>query len=172
MGKKVHFYDSNGSGISDPASTAARYATANHSIAYGISSLQNFTDQLDWMKSQNDRINALVIETHGSSGAIYFGDDMLSVSNGGFRLAGRGYEDLFEPEARIFLNGCNVAVGEEGKLFLKMLGDIFFKKSNGSIGGSTSAGLSNFFNGKTYHLWGDTIRLFYKGGKYSSTSES
>jgi hypothetical protein len=164
MGKKYHIYDAKGNSIKDPSSTAATYATANHSTALGVKNIENLRATFDWLRNSKIRIEALVIETHGTPGAIYFGDETLTISNVDGWLAGRGYEELFENGARVFLNGCNVAEGENGVGFLRMLGNIFFKKSYGAIGGSTSWGLP-FFNGKIYHLWGDTVRLYYQGGK-------
>jgi hypothetical protein len=84
----------------------------------------------------------MVIETHGSPGALYFGSDMLDEA----RLAsfrGRGFEDLFVENTRIFLNGCNIAAtGKDcsgtrctivnGKAFLEAFARTFLSRAGGT----------------------------------------
>jgi hypothetical protein len=166
-----HFYDSTDSSYSSPADTSGTReddrGSSDPSAAYilvGIESLQALRDQFDYMIGNYSNVDRLVVETHGIAGAIYFGDQQLCISNVGGWFAGRGYESLFNPGARILLNGCNVAEGAVGRQFLRAIGTIFLKMNGGSVAGCTSIGLANPFNGRVYHLWGDIVEIYFTSG--------
>lgn len=163
MASKYVIYDSKDTGIGMSVSTATDYAKKYGWTAVGVGSLQELRDALDAMKTNNVRLERLLVTTHGSPGSISFGGQSLSVANIGW-VTGRGYEDLFEPGARVFLDGCNVAEGAAGSGFLRKLGETFFIKASGSIGASTSAGLGNPFGAGVFHLWGETKRLYFQAG--------
>jgi hypothetical protein len=162
-----HFYDGAESGLGSPQDSSTRRENQRGSDAYiliAISSIGELRRQLDSMLSTRATVGRLLVETHGSAGAIYFGKQQLCTSNLGPWLAGRGYEDMFEPGARVLFNGCNVAEGRMGREFLRAIGRIFFKKNFGSVAGLTSAGIVVPFGGRVYHLWGDLVEIYFGSG--------
>ncbi len=177
MGKLVHFYSapsgSVGDYLSGPDVTGSARAKETGAIGIRTQDLQDFDFQLKNLKNLGIKIERMVIETHGSPGALYFGNDSLD-STSLVRLKGKGYEELFEENARIFLNGCNIAESEcstgtcgpagNGRKFLLDLARLFLFKGGGRVGASTSKGIP-FFNNKVYHLWGTTMYAYIsKGG--------
>jgi hypothetical protein len=80
---------------------------------------------------------------------------------------------MFEEDARIFLNGCNIAESEcstgtcgpraNGRKFLVDMARVFLRKNGGRVGASTSKGIP-FFDGKVYHLWGETVYALISRG--------
>jgi hypothetical protein len=161
-----------GDALNGPEVTASARAKELGAIGIRANSLSDLRFNLDNLKKHQPRIDRLVIETHGSPGAMYFGNERLDSSNLSW-LTGRGYEEMFVENARVFLNGCNIAeVGEasagesnDGRVFMKEIGKIFLAKGGGRVGASTSIGLGLPTN-KVYHLWGDTVYVFIsKGGQ-------
>src|SRR5262249_32808661 len=91
------------------------------------------------------------------------GDDQLDTAHL-LSLQGKGFHSVFAPGARVFFGGCNIAEGRDGLEFLKAFGQTFLFNGGGSVGPSTSLGLSArawVGNGKQYHLWGTTKRLYF-----------
>jgi hypothetical protein len=163
MASHYVFYDSTDTGIGMSASTAPDYAQKYGWTAVGIGSLQELRDAFDRLKTANTRIARLLVTTHGGPGRISFGGQRLDVTNLAW-ITGRGYEEVFENGARVFLDGCNVAEGNAGSTFLRKLGEAFFIKVSGSIAASTSVGLGNPFGAGVYHLWGEVKRLYFAPG--------
>jgi hypothetical protein len=166
-----HLYDSTDSSSGSPADTSGTReddrGSSDPSAAYilvSIDSLQALRDQFDYMTANYSSVDRMVVETHGSAGAIYFGNQQLCIANLGPWFAGQGYESLFNPGARILFNGCNVAEGVAGREFLREVGRTFLKMNGGSVAGCTSAGLANPFNGRVYHLWGDIVEIYFASG--------
>jgi hypothetical protein len=177
MGQLIHFYSAPGEwrdNINGPEVTGSKRAQATGAIGIRLANFEDFWRALDGMVVRNDRISRMVIETHGSPGAMYFGNDMVAVSSI-LGLRGRRYETLFDENAHIFLNGCNIAETEcstgtcgpagNGRKFLFEMAKLFLSSGGGRVGASTSKGLGTPIANKVYHLWGTTVYVFInKGG--------
>jgi len=179
MGRLVHFYAVAGSWqdhLSGPEITGSQRAKDTGAIGIRVENVADFKFQLQNLKKLNIKMDRMVIETHGSPGAVYFGNDPLNVDTL-IAFKAQGFEELFEENARVFLNGCNIAESEcstgtcgpegNGRKFLLDFARIFLFKGGGRVGASTSKGLP-FFNSKVYHLWGTTIYAYIaKGGGHT-----
>lgn len=165
MGELVHIYANDSKEEGEPADTAPKRAAATGARSIGVVGIAGLKAAFKNLLDQHIKISRLVIETHGTPGAIKFGTDKLEVTKlSEFR--GQGYEGLFEDNARIFLNGCNIAktghdcsgsscVTSNGRDFLREFAKIFLVKSGGRVGASTSLG--TVFKGisdKVFHFPG------------------
>lgn len=165
MGILVHIYANDSKEEGEPADTAPKRAAATGARSIGVVGIAGLKTAFKTLLTEHVKISRLVIETHGTPGAMKFGSDRLEVTKlSEFR--GQGFEDLFEDNARIFLNGCNIAkighdcsgtscVVNNGREFLREFARIFLIKSGGRVGASTSLG--TVFKGisdKVFHLPG------------------
>jgi hypothetical protein len=179
MGNLVHFYSKNvgwRDDVAGPGKTGANRAAQTSAMGYKIDDFASFTATLRSLKSAGTKIDRWVIETHGSPGAMYFGTDPVTWSQIS-GLASDGFDEMFESNARIFLNGCNIAESEcstgtcgpagNGRKFLLEMAKVFLRKNGGRVGASTSKGLAlgAFLPGnKIYHLWGETVYVLISPG--------
>jgi len=129
-------------------------------VGYKIDSFKTLVEKLDNLQSRHMQIDRMIIVTHGNSGLIVFGSDFITTAwiNS---LDGRGYSSMFPKNARIFLNGCNIANKDntgDGHEFLAAIARVFLRTNGGRAGASTSLGLADpFFSSNVYHLWGKVI---------------
>src|SRR5258708_248497 len=176
MGQLVHFYSTNvgwRDDVSGPGVTGANRAAATGALGFEIVNFAAFVMKLQTLQGESTKIDRMVIETHGSPGALYFGTDCVNSARIN-SLDGNGFENMFESNAHIFLNGCNIAETEcttgtcgpagNGRQFLVEMARVFLRMNGGRVGASTSKGIP-FFNNKVYHLWGKTVYvLIARGG--------
>jgi hypothetical protein len=145
-----------------PATTAPRRARELGARAIGVKGLNDFEAELKNLKGT--KIDRMVIESHGRPGAVFLGKDTLS-STSLIRLKGQGHEDLFEANARVLLNGCNVAENAVGRQFLLDLARLFLFKGGGRVGGGTAKGYTEIGSDKVFHLTGTQVYAYInKGG--------
>jgi len=181
MAEYIYIYsDGEPGAYGEPSSTAPRRAAQLGATPYSARNVAELLDLFTQFTTRTVTIDRMVIETHGSPGALYFGSDMLDEA----RLAsfrGRGFEDLFVENTRIFLNGCNIAAtGKDcsgtrctivnGKAFLEAFARTFLSRAGGRVGASTSLGhVVPPVSAKVYHL--NTTYYVYisrGGGQYGS----
>ena len=123
---------------------------------------------LDELVSTDTQFGRALFETHGSTGAIYFGGE--AVTGADFRgWAGRGYERIFSYLwARIYFNGCNVADSPNGWDFLDGAGSIFLKRGGGTTFAQTGVGRPIIFSGHVHHFGSSTAySLWAPGGVFT-----
>lgn len=183
MGELVYIYadkKSIGSGSDQPSGTAPKRAAATGARAIQVTGIQSLKDALKKLLSDKVVIERLVIETHGNPGVIYLGADTLDVTKLK-EFNGQGFEGMFAENARVFLNGCNIAktghdcggsscVITNGRDLLRELAIIFLIKSGGRVGASTSLGtVWGGFSDKVYHLPGFETD---KSGPHWETSDT
>lgn len=162
----VHIYDNNPStkwGIDNSVSSGAT-ARSEDRIMKPVNTINEMRQAFDDLLSANTRVERLLVETHGSSGRIGIGHDVIDYVNVISWFAGRGYERMFTSSARILFNGCSVAEGTNGWRFLETFGSIMLRLNGGQVTGWTSGGSSNPFNGHVIHLWGDVRSVFFAPG--------
>jgi hypothetical protein len=117
----------------------ARNAGAGHVI--GLDSIGDFYATWGDLKQTGVKVSRLDISSHGSPGVLDIRGDRLDASD--LRnLRGKGYEDLFEPDARVLIYGCNIAgqgekPGENGRPFLEAFALTFLFKGGGRVSGNT-----------------------------------
>ena len=163
MNETYHFYAS--SLLDDGFNPEDRDRDDRVYRRFAINDLEGLRAAFDQILSEGKRIDRLLIETHGSSGAIYFGDQALTFTNIYSWLGHRGYENPFNYDGFIYIDGCNVAEWEQGRNFLQRFGGLFFKLRGGTCGAWTSTGYTNFLTGdKTWHPFGKYIKVKFPGG--------
>jgi hypothetical protein len=145
---------------------------------YSISSYAALEKLFRTFRYSGRKISKLEFDTHGFTGGIVLGNDGIMADQWRW-MKGKGYEQVFPPGARVFFSACNVAEGSDGIDFLIEFGKTFFLTKEGSVGASDSLGLGVSptaadwgLGGKIYHLWGNTVRVYFEqGGRYSVTSD-
>jgi hypothetical protein len=157
--KLLHIYDSNDWTI---RFTATRRGVIDKVAASSV--VGDLVPGIDALAAAGARFDKILFETHGSPGAIYFGDEALNAKWIRDNLLTRHYETLCAPETRVYFNGCNVAEGRGGWEFLEAAAELFLRVSGGSVFGQTSVGLANPFNGHVVHPWGDVRTLYVAPG--------
>lgn len=175
MAQLVHFYSTNvgwRDDLSGPGVTGPGRAASTGAMGFAIGDFAAFVTALQTLKAASTKIDRMVIETHGSPGALYFGTESVNWAKI-HSLDGVGFESMFESNARIFLNGCNIAETEcttgtcgpagNGRKFLVEMARVFLRMNGGRVGASTSKGLP-FVNDKVYHLWGQTVYVLTARG--------
>jgi len=133
-----------------------------------ISGLDRFFQQrLVHNKSKIDRLD---FHTHGNSGFISLGSDQLHYDFIIEYFSKKGYENVFNNNARIFFHGCSVAEGGKGELFLALFGGTFLRQRGGRVGASTGAGyLLSWAGGpSSWHPIGNTVYAYVKPGGSTS----
>ena len=175
MGEFIWIYsDGTPGAYGEPSTTAPRRAAEVGATWYEVSDVDKLRDLLISFKGNTD-IDRLVLETHGSPGAVWFGSTALDQTTlGSFR--GKGLEDIFTENARIFLNGCNIAsTGQtcggtsctmiNGRALLEEMARVFLFKGGGRVGASTSLGhVMPFLSNKVIHLPSTYYVYINKGG--------
>jgi hypothetical protein len=169
MGDLVHFYSINvGDESSGPGETGPARAAETGAIPFALSNFADFNNGLKTLKDGGHKISRMVIETHGTPGALYFAKESVGAAKIQ-SLDGVGYEQMFEGDARIFLNGCNIAETEcstgscgpsgNGRQLLTAVARVFLRQNGGRVGASTSSGIPIYGN-KIYHITPGTRTVY------------
>jgi len=108
----------------------------------------------------------VIFHTHGNSGMIFFGDEVLRwwdwYSPDWFDV---GFNKLFPgPNTKIYFTGCDVADRTEGWKFLEASVRSLCRYGDGRAIGWTSLGFVNPFGGHVKHLWGSIRQVMLVGG--------
>ncbi len=165
MGSFIYIYSapaSKGDILFGPDVTGRNRAKSLGAFGIRVSSFEDLAFHLTNLLRSRYQIDRMVIETHGMAGALQFGPDIVS-SASLLSLIGKQYNTMFEADARIFLNGCNIADNKIGQRFLSDMAQLFLSKNGGRVGASDSKGIP-FFNNKVYHLWGTTFYVLINRG--------
>ena len=176
MAEFVHIYSDQDPGeTGEPSTTAPKRAAQVGATAYEANDVTELLGLFEKFKARNAVIDRMVIETHGSPGALYFGESRWD-ANALASFAAKGFEELFAENARMFLNGCNIAaIGRDcngkqcttvdGKAFLQDVERTFLFKGGGRVGASSSLGhVFPGFSSKVYHLPNTYYAYINKGG--------
>jgi hypothetical protein len=137
-----------------------------------VTSVAGMVGALDKIRMSGTRFDRCLFETHGTPGSIWFGEEALTSEYIEKYLTTRYWDQIFQPNSRIYFNGCNVAEGQDGSRFLRAAASSFIKSFGGTVFGQTSLGFPNPFNGHVIHLWGDTKTLYVEpGGRIVEATE-
>lgn len=104
--------------------------------------------------------HSLIFNTHGSTGLMHLGADEVTAKQVRSELGGKGFEGLLAPNATVSFQGCNIAEGPRGELFLATAGEVFLKTGGGIVKGNTGTGWAAPLLGST--------RGFYPLGEWIS----
>jgi hypothetical protein len=163
MPNKLYIYDK--SSWQDALQAAGRFDFADKGVVtLPIASRQDVLDGLDKLLSKGATFDRMLIQTHGNTGRIWFGDDKMWDTSWKTYFSNRKYERLFPAESRIYFDGCDVAAGGMGVEFLRAAGRVFLKGMGGEVVGWTSSGLGlpgwwPFIGGHTIHISGQLVRI-------------
>jgi hypothetical protein len=166
---KLYIYDK--SSRIDRWQAAGRFSGDNEVLTIGVSSgVKNLQKVFESLAGNNQKFNRVVFQTHGSPGAIYFGNESVNAAT--WKTLFRGYETMFPVYTRMYFDGCNVAEGGFGTDFLIAAGSVFFllEVAKRSVGkhGNWPAGIHIGLCGHTIHFGGGSnlkkIR-FFRGGQ-------
>lgn len=109
-----------------------------------------------WLDAE-ESFDILDFHTHGGPGVIYIGSEELNVGNLR-RLSTSRINEIFNNDAQIVFNGCNVGEGHQGEWFLLRFGKLMLKGGGGKVIGNTGLGIADaFFSGDVFHPFGDWV---------------
>jgi Domain of unknown function (DUF4347) len=162
MPKKLYVYDSGG--FQDRMQAAGRFE-GQGVVTLPVSSIRQLIDGLDKFVASGATFDRMLIQTHGNTGHIYFGDESIwDTTWSGKDFTNRKFEKLFPLSSRIYFDGCDVAAGGVGTEFLRAAGQLFLKGGGGEVMGWTSAGLGlpgwwPFIGGHTIRVSGHLVTI-------------
>ena len=172
--RKLYIYDKNDG--TDRSQADGRFDPSDEIVTLAVLSTDELKNQLQQLVSTNNTFDRVLFQTHGNSGIIAFGDQIVGADD--FAGLVGGCEVMFPIFTRVYFDGCDVADGDEGWNFLEAAGKALFKKGGGMTYGWTSLGFGlpgwiPFIGGHTAHPWGDIrIVTFSPGAKVLKRIES
>ncbi|MHC5537221.1 hypothetical protein ACYOEI_03175 [Singulisphaera rosea] len=173
MPKKLYIYDK--TSFHDRMQAAGRFDTTDKGVVtLPVGSIPEVIRGLDELVSQGATFDRMLIQTHGNTGRIWFGDDVVWNDTWTSQFDGRNYDKLFPSPSRIYFDGCDIAGSALGLAFLKAAGSVFLKGMGGEVIAWTSMGLGMpgwwpFVGGHTLHLVGKPVTIrFARGGTEGS----
>jgi hypothetical protein len=109
---------------------------------------------------------SLVFNTHGDEGILRLGADEVTSNLVRSELGGKGFERFLKPNATVTFEGCSIAEGPSGELFLVRAGQVFLSRGGGDVKGNTGKGWSAPLLGSTkgFHPFGDWITVRIAAG--------
>lgn len=82
-------------------------------------------DQISETLARCDRLDAVHVVSHGTSGAVKLGDTWLRADSlDGYAGQIAGWQDALKSDADLLLYGCNLAESNDGRLLLESLGSL------------------------------------------------
>lgn len=171
--RKLYIYDKS-DGI-DRRQANGRFDPGDDIVTLAVENIADLTQRLNQLAAANSTFDRLLIQTHGNSGKIFFGNTGVGAVNIGSIMAGS--EVMFPAWTRVYFDGCNVADGDAGWAFLEEAGKVLLKKAGGITYGWTSLGFGlpgwlPFLGGHTVHPWGDTRYVTFAPGGTPSGRDS
>jgi hypothetical protein len=129
-----------------------RDALRKLAITGGIAGLKSSWDS--FVKSPGGPYSRVVFDTHGNKGMIHFNNEALSWGEVGSTFGKYNYGHIFPFFTRVYFDGCNVAEGDFGWLFLQEIAKTFCRTGGGVVFGWTSKGYTlNFWGHTAPHKW-------------------
>jgi hypothetical protein len=96
--------------------------------------------------------------THGGAGSISIGSEQLKASNMAEKVANKRLELAFNAGAQVVFQGCNVADGPWGELFVAGCGYHLLRKQGGKVKAHTGLGVAEpLYTGNVYHPFGNWV---------------
>lgn len=164
---KLFIYDVTTEEDRDQAS--ARIDDDEDMTVLGVTSKTHLLGELDRLVRGKQHFSRVLVQTHGTPGSIEFNGHPIFDTTLKTDFMGRGFHTLFPAYALIYFDGCNVAKGDSGTVFLDTFGSIFLRGAGGQVFGWTSYGYGMssripFIGGHTVHFSGSVKRAYFNPG--------
>ena len=168
----LHIYDANDFSIDLTASIRRFWSAPKEIYRVPVYGYLELLEALDKLVRDRRQFARALFETHGSSGAIYFGGDSIDAKRMR-HLTSRGYDRIFSfLWCRIYFNGCNVADDPDGWDFLDAAGNVFLKRGGGHVFAQTKKGYGIPLNGHVHHFSSTTAySVWAPGGVFAGHVE-
>ena len=175
----VMFWDATDSWLPDFAERLARELDVKTEktritrayTGFGISAIEELPTKFAELRDQGTSIHRMIVVTHGNPGKIRFASSYLFAEGIIKLLSGRGFENLFQPGARVEFQGCSLAkipdgcylgdcaLTENGLVFLDTFARTLLT-NGGRVSAWDSTGYSfriigtgdHHFNGSIHHI--------------------
>lgn len=146
-----------------------RDASRKLAISGGVAALKNSWD--GFVKSPGGPYSRVVFDTHGNKGMIFFKHEAVLWGDVSRIFGGVDYGRIFPSFTRVYFDGCNVAEGDFGWLFLQEIAKALCGKGGGVVFGWTSKGYALSVWGHTaphkwFHPWGKVRYVVAKPGGF------
>jgi hypothetical protein len=155
----LHFYDDSDymTRVTAGVRTVNRSLGMKSTYLVPVDTLPGFLEALDKLVQDGKQYSRCLIETHGTSGTFYFGDDYVNGSIIRNWFTNRGFEKIFPfIGSRIYLNGCNIADNPLGWDLLDAMGSVFLKLGGGEVFAQTDVGRPVIYTGTVHHWFDET----------------
>lgn len=142
-----------------------RDASRKLAISGGVAALKNSWD--GFVKSPGGPYSRVVFDTHGNKGMIFFKHEAVLWGDVSRIFGGVDYGRIFPSFTRVYFDGCNVAEGDFGWLFLQEIAKALCGKGGGVVFGWTSKGYA-------LSVWVTLHRTngFTHGGRFDMSSRN
>ena len=85
----------------------------------------NGIEQITKVLAQQENLNSIHVISHGDPGTLYLGNTALNNNNlGNYASKIREWQKALANKANLFLYGCSVAAGTNGKTFVKQISEL------------------------------------------------
>jgi hypothetical protein len=167
MAGKLFIYDTGDANNVDQAD--GRFSAGYDVTEIATDSVAGLLNGLDGLVRRRATFDRLLVQTHGSPGTIYFGNESILPYEWNNRFAGRGYHLLFPTYTRIYFDGCNVGAADIGTRFLTAAGQVFTRIAGGEVFAFTNPGYGfpgwvPFIGGHTIHVGAPLKKVFLLAG--------
>ncbi len=153
MGEKIHFWADIKDDFRPSSETLAdEHAGEDEGLSVRLTSLADLQSELQFLKVEGRKVDLMDFHTHGNKGSIALGAESLNVNNVALRLNNKGFDRIFNQDASINFDGCNVGQGYQGEFFLALVGRILLVSSGGKVMGNTGVGIGMPFLVKVGYL--------------------
>jgi hypothetical protein len=109
-----------------------------------------------WVQGE-ESFDFIDFHTHGAPGLLCIGADELTIGTI-YKIFTPKVDQIFNNDAQVIFNGCNVAEGHWGEYFLVKFGETMLKGGGGKVFGNTGLGIMDpVFTGDVFHPLGDWV---------------
>jgi len=170
----LHIYDASDLSIDSTAAIRRLWSAPQNIHRVPVYGYVDLLDKLNELVRDGREYPRALFETHGSSGAIYFGNDKINANMMKHNFAGKGYDRIFPYLwSRIYFNGCNVADDPDGWDFLDAAGSVFLRRGGGIVFAQTEVGRPIVLPAGHVHHFGATTAysVWMPGGYFAGHQE-
>ncbi|TWT10058.1 hypothetical protein [Reyranella sp. CPCC 100927] len=141
MKEKLFIYDT--VAADNRKQAEVRFSAIEHAFsvhALPVASKAELQSGLDKLVADGRTFERVLFQTHGNTGRIWIGEDVVRHTDWQTTFAGRNYHRLFPAFTRVYFDGCLVADGDMGTAFLTAAGATLLRQAGGVVFASTELG--------------------------------